>query len=588
MVNKRFFAAAVISLVLTVNTFAATLEENWNDFIHFTAIGNLELAQGYAQTIIDSTPDPVELLVLSEENPAGYGILLKVYNSSPELKDVAGKLLDIIEEGRFVKRTDPEVIKQEIARLSTTIKGRIDAERRLKNAGEYAVPFFLDVLADPAKKNELPYVSDALGKMSRDAIMPLVASLQMDDVALKVEVIRALGKIGYQQSLAYLKYIYETSNSVDLKSHAKKSIEQIDPDALRIPSAKLFFKLGNDYFYKTDSLAPSADYDFANIWFWDVQDRRLKREKVSRDYYFDLMTMRSCEWALKADENTGEAIALWISAFFKAEQTGNEMPAYFGELHANAMTYAITAGPEYLHESLSRALRDNDDYLALNLVEALATNAGEASLLYRFGTEQPLVKAMSYKSLPVRYSSAIAIGSAFPDEGFVGSKLIIKNLSDALAGVGESELGSELSKQYAQRSLNVLKDLAVSRNKVVDICMAKDSLVMVLNSDDDAMRIQASEVLAYLDSPDAQQAIADIALDDNVAKNVRLAIFDSLIKSVKLSGQKLTEAQIDSLYNLAASNDTDADIRSASAGAYGSINLPSKKVKKLILEQSKS
>ena len=102
--------------------FGQTLKENWNDFLHYTKIGRLDLAKGYAQAVLESNPDPLELLTLSEENPQGYAILLRVIDtaSDAELVELSKKVLDIIEQGRFVRRADPKIIAEEIRRLSGT------------------------------------------------------------------------------------------------------------------------------------------------------------------------------------------------------------------------------------------------------------------------------------------------------------------------------------------------------------------------------------------------------------------------------------------------------------------------------------
>ncbi len=585
--NKTWQVMSCFFILCVASVYGATLQENWNDFLHYTAVGRIDLAKGHAQLVLDSHPDPVELLKISEQNPQAYGILLKVYNNSAELKDVASQLLDIIEQGRFELRTNPEIIKQEIARLSTTERGRIKAEQRLKNAGEYAVPFLLDAISDPARKKELPAITVALSKMGHDAIRPLVASLEMSDHATKIEVVRALGKIKYPQSLAYLKYIYETTSAQDLKEQALNAIKSIDPNALSVSSAKLFYDLAKDYYYHHDSVSPRSDFTFANIWFWDTQENRLKREKVSKKYFFELMSMRSCEWALRADENTSEAISLWIASFFKVEEANIAMPKYFGQGHADAMTYATTAGPEYLQAALAMAIKDRDDYVVLNLVEALAVNAGESSLLYMFGTTQPLVDALTYKALNVRYSAAIAIGSVGPTVKFVGDRKVVENLSDAIVGVGSAELGEQSSLSYAQRAMDVLVDLAISNNNIVDVAQAKESLIKVLKSDNADLAIKASKVLAFIDAPDAQRAIVKIAFDESCDTNLRLSVFDSLIVSIKKFGNMLSTEQVDTLYEMSASRELDAKIRSSAAGAYGSLNLPSKKVKTLILDQAK-
>jgi len=85
MFNRKTVAAILaVGLFVVSAGFAQTLEENWNDFLHYTAIGRLDLAKAYAQVIIDSNPDPVALLALSKDNPQGYGILLRVIRAEQE------------------------------------------------------------------------------------------------------------------------------------------------------------------------------------------------------------------------------------------------------------------------------------------------------------------------------------------------------------------------------------------------------------------------------------------------------------------------------------------------------------------------
>ena len=268
--------------------FCQSPEHSWNDFLHYTAIGRYDLAAGFAQTLIESDPDPVVLLALSEANPNGYGILLKMHSDSEELKEVSGQILDIIERGRFIRRTDAKIIMQEIKRLSSTIRGRLAVEQRLKNAGEYAIPYMLEALADESRKDELANIADALGKIGRDAIRPLVSALQMDNAAAKAEVIRALGEIGYPQSLGHLKYVAENDRSEQLRGLALEAMEKIDPSAEKLPAAQLLFSLAENHYYHSESLAAAADYDFANIWFWDRASRRLMRQEVDKAYFNEL------------------------------------------------------------------------------------------------------------------------------------------------------------------------------------------------------------------------------------------------------------------------------------------------------------
>jgi hypothetical protein len=594
--GKTVAAILAVGFFAVSAAFAQSLEENWNDFLHYTKIGRLDLAKGYAQAVLESDPDPLEMLSLSKENPQGYAVLLRVIDTAPdaELVELSGKILGVIEQGRFIRRSDPKIITEEIRRLSGTARGRLAAVKRLKNAGEYAIIYMLDAMMDNSRKEELPNIIWALPQIGRDAIRPLVTALQTENLALKAEIIRALGRIGYPQALAYLKYTTENEDSTELRKLAERSIRQTDPAALKISAAELFYQLAEKYYYHAQSLAAAEDADFANIWFWDSETRRLVREKVDKNYFNELMAMRACEWALKADAGFGRAIGLWLAAYCKAESAGLEMPNYFGLGHAEALVYATTAGPEYLHQALARAIKDKNAYIALYAVEALATTAGEKSLLYRIGPAQPLVQALTFDNRAVRYSAAIAIAAAGPKEKFPESKLVVKNLTEALGqtsgGTSENtEMWNEdLADSYAFRAANVMLKLAQTRNPVIDLSAAQDTLINATKDKRTGIQMLAGRILAHLDSPDAQRSIAAMALVKTNTMDVRISAFSSLAISAKLNANLLDDEKIDAIYSLVSSQEIDPQLRSAAAAAYGALNLPSRKVKDLILDQARS
>jgi HEAT repeat protein len=576
-----------------------SLADNWNDFLHYTKIGRLDLAKAYAQAVLQSNPDPAELFKLVEENQQGYQVAMKAAENAhdEELAKLTQQVLAVVDQGRFLRRTEPTLIVEEIQRLSTTIRGKMTATRRLQDAGEYAVPFMVDAMNEairnPAYEVKLADLIEVLPKIGRPAIRPLAAALQTDSDQLKVEIVRAMGRIGYPQSLPYLKLVSETSQSMDLRNLANESIRQIDPRAAAATAAAMFYQLGERYYYHDESLAPPVDVNFANIWFWDGQAGRLIRTPVDQAYFHELMAMRCCEWSLRSDEQFGLAIGLWLAAFFKAESTGVPMPEYFGETHATASVYATTAGPEYLHQALARAVNDRNAAVALGAVEALATTAGEKSLMYTLGPSQPLLQALSFQDRAVRYSAAIAIGNAGPRQEFVESRMVVQNLAEALARSGQqaASMGPwspELAESYALRSVQAMYKLAISRNPVIDLMQALPALVAATKDQQQQIQVLAAQTLAYLNSPNAQRAIADMAMDAALEMPVKIAAFEALAGSAKLYGDLLPDATVTAMYTLIQSGETDATIRSAAAAAYGALNLPSQKVKDLILDQAKS
>jgi hypothetical protein len=348
MLNGKTIAIAfAVGLFASAACNAQSLEENWNDYLHYALIGRLDMAKAHARAILEGRSDPVALFDLSQANPQGYALLLRAKETphEPELAQLSGELYNMIELGRFLRRTDPEVIVEEIKRLSTTERGRATATTALQNAGEYAIPFMLDALADRNRKEEWIHITQALPKIGRDAIRPLTAALQTDDLSVKADIVKALGDIRYPQALPYLKYVTEKEQSSQLRGLAGRSITQINPPALNMPAAELFYRLAQDYYYHAESLAPAEDAEFGNVWFWDADTARLTSEKVDKGYFYELMAMHECEWALKADPGFGQAIGLWLAAYFKAESTNIEMPNYRRhDLRDNRRTRVPTSG----------------------------------------------------------------------------------------------------------------------------------------------------------------------------------------------------------------------------------------------------
>ncbi len=597
MLNARKTTLILTVAILFAGTvFGEDLKSDWNDFLHYTLIGRLKLAKAHAQKIIESNPDPVELLSLSESNPRGYDLLQRARRNKHdvELAELSSKLWGIIEQGRFIRRTDAKLIVEEVKRLSVSDRGYHTAVKRLRNAGEYSIPFMLDVLFDRERQEEWPNIITALPKIGKDAIRPLAAALASSDAVVKSHVINTLGKIKYPQALAYLKFVVEKETSPDLRRLAEENISLIDRAAMQVASSQLFYRLAQNYYYRAESLDPDQKVEFANIWFWDEASKRLKSERVDRDYFYELMSMRCCEWSLKADESFSPAIGLWIASFFKAESANPQMPAYFGETHADAFTYATTAGPGYLQQALARAVADKNAHVALGVVEALAVNAGEQALMYRVGTVQPLVQALSFNDKAVRFSAAIAIGAAGPRQDFAEKALVTSNLAEALGQKAEDVDPSdkrwnvELANSYALRSVQVMLKLAQTRNPVINLAPAQETLITATRSPRAEIQVLGAHVLAHLNSPGAQHGIAVMALEQNNSVELRINAFAALAVSAKLNANLLSAQAIDAIYALVGSDQTDPKLRAAAAAAYGALNLPSQRVKDLILDQSKN
>jgi hypothetical protein len=161
--------------------------------------------------------------------------------------------------------------------------------------------------------------------------------------------------------------------------------------------------------------------------------------------------------------------------------------------------------------------------------------------------------------------------------------------ANSQTAVDDAEIWDEnIANSYATQAATVMLELAQTRNPVIDLSLAQKDLINATNDDRKQIQVLAGQILAHLNSQTAQNAIAMMTLETDNDLDVRVSAFNSLTISAKMNANMLADEVVDRIYELISSDATDANLRSSAAAAYGALNLPSQKVKNLILDQSKS
>lgn len=111
----------------------------------------------------------------------------------------------------------------------------------------------------------------------------------------------------------------------------------------------------------------------------------------------------------------------------------------------------------------------------------------------------------------------------------------------------------EEAETYAQRSLGVLRDLAVSGSSVLSVGEGAAILIDVLANAEDLTMIDVAEVLSYVDSADAQRAIFERALEIDGFDRIELLAI--VADSGKRFGNRLDARQTRRLIELAQAGD---------------------------------
>lgn len=189
-----------------------------------------------------------------------------------------------------------------------------------------------------------------------------------------------------------------------------------------------------------------------------------------------------------------------------------------------------------------------------------------------------LVTQQGYTDLAMKYARDTSVHVA--RAGLSGDE-IGAAAEQLLARSGGGAIDAQEASAYKARALAVLRDLGISSNNVLNIADASGPLVGALNASTGAEKIMVAEVLAYVPTKAAQQAMFDAAMGADTGSQDRVKLLTSVALSAKKTGNQLSEAQIASLMDL-VKNGGDAEA-TAAASLMGALNLPNANIVPLIL-----
>ena len=139
----------------------------------------------------------------------------------------------------------------------------------------------------------------------------------------------------------------------------------------------------------------------------------------------------------------------------------------------------------------------------------------------------------------------------------------------------------EEARDYATKSLSVLRDLAVSGNTVFDVGDASLSLISALGETNGKMKLDIAEVLARVEQKRAQVALMDSAVA--ASGDERIALLGKVADSAKRYGNLLEPRQVERALDLAAN--APGHEATAAAALVGSLNLSNTNLVPLILQK---
>jgi HEAT repeat protein len=165
------------------------------------------------------------------------------------------------------------------------------------------------------------------------------------------------------------------------------------------------------------------------------------------------------------------------------------------------------------------------------------------------------------------------------------AETITAALNKARADMGVTPLSPEALDAMSMTALHLLDTLAADHRSIYNIGEATTTLVDALKDKRPEVVTTAAAVIGKLNNPEAQRALAAVALSDGETA-LRATFFHCLAESAKRTGNALDGAQVSALIKVVTTGD-DVKLRTAAAEALGALNVPSNQASTLIRQQTR-
>lgn len=172
--------------------------------------------------------------------------------------------------------------------------------------------------------------------------------------------------------------------------------------------------------------------------------------------------------------------------------------------------------------------------------------------------------------------------------GEFGGEPTAGRLAKAIAltskAVGMQPVTAEVGQALATQAAQALRQLGATNNTVFDLASVEPALLNALSTQDTELRLLLLDVLGYIGSAKAQEAIAEIALKADEPEETRVRVWTALAEAAKRRGNQLGASTIEKIVK-AAESEPNLTLRTAASRALGALNLPGTPASAIIRNQ---
>lgn len=436
----------------TTSANLAEVRKAVDDFTHYVLIGKADLAQAAGEKLLAMSATDAELAAAVDEGELQDRLSKAISRSRTMggVSDLATKIEDRVEDGRQSLSRDPKRIAEAITMLGATLRERRIGEERLLAAREHAVPQLLKVLVDSNDPKAALAAATSLRALANNAVLPLAMALRDLPPATQREVVAILADSGRKTALPFiLEVANDSKTSADVKAACEIAFERLGGTS-RDVSAQ-FTALAKRFFDLEETLVTQPGEDTNNIWSHAAAAGgfgSLEANPVATAVFCDMMAMGMARRALAADAGNASALAIFVAADLRRENTlgSDAQPGRY-----SPQFFATASGPSICSEVLSMALDARDTALVRDAIAVLA-QTGSGAMLTTPSGRAPMVEALGYSDRRVRLDAALAIAGSNPKQSFPGDFSIVPTLASAISDTGTvraAVLGGSIDERQA-------------------------------------------------------------------------------------------------------------------------------------------
>lgn len=385
-----------------------TALEYWRIMRHEIELGQFKLADEFLKGFMAKNPTDQELLQIHEkEGTAGFLRLLTI----PEMSKDAKPLVDRVSQLVRKVVTDPtrlETLIKDLIQYSDDPRETEFAINEMRKAGPSAVPALIStLLATTGRPKEHTLILSALEKLDHNTTLPLVAALDINEPAIRAELIDVFRKRSEFAAVPFLWYYSVAPDQIPLvRSRAQQAIAAlVGIPGETLPQAKTALTQEAEKYYRhMVDLGGAA----GPVTFWKWDGKQLVSQTLTFSQAEELYGLHFAGQALKLDPSYEPAQIVFLSlALDKAiERVGITEPLHKAPEIKDLLS---SVNPDLLIAVLRKALQEHRVPVILGATRALGELAETKAVQAEAAGTPVLVQALHYPDRRVQIAAADAI-----------------------------------------------------------------------------------------------------------------------------------------------------------------------------------